>query len=121
MSVWPCVISAVLYVYVLYESAVHAPCFFSLHMSLYECVCIFTLGNPRASDHAPGGGTIGGGPHLHRRLPADLQDFPVKSHGGRQETARVVPYGKPPRHGKCVCVVSCCVCVIIRAACMCVL
>ena len=66
------------------------------------CVCIYitTLGNPRASDHAPGGGAVGGGPHLHRGLPADLQDFHLKSYGGRQETAGVVLYGQPSRHSE---------------------
>lgn len=75
--------------------------FFSLYP--YVCVCIFfPPGNSGASDHAPGGGTVGGGPHLHRRLPADLQDLPVKPHGGRQETAGVVPGGQPPGHGEFV-------------------
>lgn len=74
-------------------------------MFLYLCpyVCLFyTLGNPRATDHASGRGTISGGPHLHRRLPADLQDLPVKSHGGRQETVGVVPGGHAPGHSECV-------------------
>lgn len=66
-------------------------------------VLLLTPGNPRASDHAPGGGTISGGPHLHRRLPADLQDLSVKSHGGWQETAAVVPGGQPSGHGNFVC------------------
>lgn len=65
-------------------------------------ILVFPPGNPGASDHAPGGGTISGGPHLHRRLPADLQDLPVKSHGGWQETAGVVPSGQPPGHGEFV-------------------
>lgn len=41
-------------------------------MHVWDVSCISWLdaflpptGNPRASDHAPGGGTIGSGPHIH--------------------------------------------------------
>ena len=74
-------------------------------------ICVyffFTLGNPGASDHAPGGGAVGGRPHVHRRLPADLQDLSVKSHGGRQETAGVVQGGQSPGHGEGFLYLYCC-------------
>lgn len=68
-------------------------------LDVNEAFCGF-LGNSRASDHAPGGGAVGGGPHLHRGLPANLQDLPVQSHGRWQETAGLVPGGLLPGHGQ---------------------
>lgn len=71
------------------------------------CVCCFpTPGNPGASDHAPGGRTVSGGPHLHWRLPPDLQDLPFQPYGGWQKTAGMVPGGQPPGHGELVCLLD---------------
>lgn len=56
-------------------------------------------GHSGASYHASGGGTLGGGPHLYRGLPVDVQDFPLQPHGCGQEAPGVVPRPKSQGQG----------------------
>lgn len=55
-------------------------------------------GHTGASHHAPGGGALSGGPHLHRGLPVDLQDLPLQPHGRGQEAPGVV--SRPQSQGQ---------------------
>lgn len=57
-----------------------------------------TSGHVGASHHAPGGGALSGGPHLHRGLPVDLQDLPLQPHGRGQKAPGVVP--RPQSQGQ---------------------
>lgn len=57
-----------------------------------------SLGDGGASYDAPGGGALGGGPHLYRGLLVDIQDFPLQSHGCGKEAPGVVP--RPQSQGQ---------------------
>lgn len=69
-------------------------------------VFLWLVGNPRASDHASGGGTICRGPYLHWGLLADLQNLSFKPYGGWKETSRVVTEGQSSGHSKSICLFS---------------
>lgn len=76
-----------------------------LHACSVSCALVlFVSGHSWASDHAPGGGAVSGGSHLHWGLPPDVPHLPVQPHASGQETSGMVQSGQSQRHGQCVCV-----------------